>query len=179
MSRGKQNRSRQNSPESQLTLNFFVEVKPAAPSPTFSRDSEPLNSIDGQLRSAINAALDGLDRDVIAQRMTARLGREVRRDQLDQWCAPSQTGRRPHADALVALMFEAKQVQPLRQIAGLLGFRIMTDDEVLLAEFGAAVSVEQEMIAKRKAISAQMNQRGLGRAMVNRLSDQRGITRHG
>lgn len=90
-----------------------------------------VSGCDAVVRSGLAQVLEGRDREALAAELTERLARGISKATLDQWCAPSQSDRRPHVDAWLAIMQITGDVSPLELAAASLSRRVL---DVLLAE---------------------------------------------
>jgi hypothetical protein len=152
--------------DGQMVLQFFCCAAPVGDEPS-PRGGD--NRFDALLRRAIAACLKGLERDAVAARMSELLGRQIKADALDQWCAPSQHGRRAHGDALLALMVATERVDVLQAMAGELGRQVLTEREAMAAEFGALTLAEHEVVSQRKSLAARLAQEGMGRELLAKV----------
>lgn len=141
--------------EKQLTLQFFVGNDAIAAAVEETGGDNPF---DAALRRSLGDVLEGLDRDAIARKVSELLQRPVSKAQLDQWCAPSQAGRRIHGDALIAVSLATARFGLLHCIAERLGFKALTTQEALCAEYGAQAVMERHARTRQKKIEAQMDE---------------------
>lgn len=116
-----------------------------------------VSGCDAVVRSGLAQVLEGRDREALAVELTERLARSISKATLDQWCAPSQSDRRPHVDAWLAIMQITGDVSPLELAAASLGRRVLTLDEALLAEYGAQALMAQQARARQKQIEGRMD----------------------
>lgn len=142
----------------QISFEFFAP----SPAPESAPDRSALAApLDRTLRHLVAETLDhahasGRDREAVAAAMSARLGRKVSKTQLDQWAAPSQPDRRIPADALGALCAATQDWRALHGFVEACGFRALTPQEAICAEFGALHAVRRHLDQKARAIAGDM-----------------------
>ncbi|MGE4527980.1 MAG: hypothetical protein AB7D00_06395 [Rhodospirillaceae bacterium] len=146
----------------QAAFSFFA---PPAPPAVPSQASAPTaDTFDATQRARIAATLDEaarrpvapMDRDQVAAAMSLILGRRVSKVQLDQWSAPSQADRRIHADALRALCLATSDWRAFHHFVEACGFKALTPQEAVCAEFGALHAVRRHLDAKAKSLAGDM-----------------------
>lgn len=146
----------------QETFSFFVpqQTSPIAVHPTATTPDD----FDATQRARIAATLDQaarrpvapMDRDQVAASMSLILGRRVSKVQLDQWSAPSQADRRIHADALRALCIVTGDWRAFHHFVEACGFKALTPQEAVCAEFGALHAVRRHLDAKARSLAGDM-----------------------
>lgn len=97
-----------------------------------------------------------LSRDQVAEAMTKALGRRVSKVQLDQWSAPSQEERRIPADALRALGKVTGDWRALHVLVEACGFKALTPEEAVCAEFGALHAVRRRIDQRARELTGDM-----------------------
>lgn len=142
----------------QMTLNFFLDDVQQEP----AQLSTSASDYDAGLRKTLNdtlqrAAAKGLEREQIASQVSQKLGRPISKAQLDQWCAPSQAGRRLPADVMVAICKVLSEPGLLHYMNAALGFKALTVEEALCAEYGALALMERHVRSQRKSVSQLMD----------------------
>lgn len=150
----------------QLSIQFFFPQ--AAETPATGGD----NACDAIMRQAIGDSLAGLDRDEVAAQMSAILGRKIEKAQLDQWCAPSQSGRRAHGDAILALMKATNSTLVLERMSAELEMFVVTQEDVKLAEYGAKMLLGKALRADLAKDELEMAQSGAGRKVINKMKNR-------
>ncbi len=136
--------------DKQGVFGFFIE--PTAPE-KMAADQAEASSFDRDLREVIATTLDDaahrsllpLRRDDVAEAMSKHLGRRVTKTQLDQWAAPSQDDRRIPVDALRALGLVTGDWRALHHLVEACGFKALTPQEAVCAEFGALHAVRRHI----------------------------------
>jgi hypothetical protein len=157
----------------QTAFNFFA---PATELTTRNRaDTPAADDFDNTQRLRIAATLDEaarrpvapMDRERVAAAMSLILGRRVSKVQLDQWSAPSQADRRIHADALRALCLATGDWRAFHHFVEACGFRALTPQEAVCAEFGALHAVRRHLDAKARSLAGDME--GLVDGLVDKM----------
>lgn len=138
----------------QLEMNFF-EVPPTP------RSEDGALDISQQVRSALAETLGachsrGIDRHEVAARISRLSNRDVGKNMLDRYTAPSADDWRFPLESLPALVMATGDFQLLELIAEKCGCRVTRGDEALLAEIGALTlqerSVKSRLADLRRAV---------------------------
>lgn len=138
-------------------FGFFI-APPAATAPA------PAEDFDRAMRDAVAATLDDasrrnaapLRREAVAEAMSKLLVRRVSKTQLDQWAAPSQDDRRIPADALRALGQVTGDWRALHVLVEACGFKALTPEEAVCAEFGALHAVRRRIDQRARELTGDM-----------------------
>lgn len=145
----------------QPEFGFFVDTKPA---PEAAEAEATGQDLDQTMREAVAETLNAaarrnaapLSRDQVAEAMGKELGRRVSKVQLDQWSAPSQEDRRIPADALRALGLVTGDWRALHVLVGACGFKALTPQEAVCAEFGALFAVRRRIDQRARELTGDM-----------------------
>lgn len=146
----------------QAAFSFFVPSEASfptnQPTPITSDDFDATQRarIATTLDQAAHRAVAPMDRDQVAAAMSLILGRRVSKVQLDQWSAPSQADRRIHADALRALCLATGDWRTFHHFVEACGFKALTPQEAVCAEFGALHAVRRHLDAKARSLAGDM-----------------------
>lgn len=134
-----------------LTLDLFD-----APAPPRTNDGALNHSLE--LRALLSRLLKNtpLDRFEVAARMSALLGVEVTKFQLDSWTAESRDGWRFPLEYAVAFEVALNTHELTRWYAERRGCRVLVGQEALLAELGRLDKLETEIKAERDRINAEL-----------------------
>lgn len=146
----------------QQAFVFFMD--PAATPESAPTPPPAAAEFDRTMRELVAATLDAaahsnvapLKREDVALAMTERLGRRVTKAQLDQWSAPSQEDRRVPSDGLWALGLATGDWRALRFLVEASGFRMLTEQEAVCAEFGALFAVKRHIDARARELTGDM-----------------------
>lgn len=146
----------------QSAFGFFMKPSdaPANPENTEARAED----FDLAIRDAVATTLDAaarrnlgtMTREQVAEAMARRLGRRVSKTQLDQWSAPSQEDRRIPVDALWALGQITGDWRVLHVLVEACGFKALTPQEAMCAEFGALAAVRRNIDQRARALTGDM-----------------------
>ena len=145
----------------QATFGFFMPSTPAETGKT----EAPAEDFDLAIREAVAETLASaarhpdtvMSRDDVAEAMTTRLGRRVSKAQLDQWSAPSQDDRRIPVDALRALGLVTGDWRALHVLVEGCGFKALTPEEAVCAEFGALAAVRRRIDGRSRELTKGMD----------------------
>jgi hypothetical protein len=126
----------------QMTFNFTAEAKPL---PLEGGDQHTLSAFERRFRQVLKSVfddvakreIDPIDRAEIAERMSRKLGRDISKNQLDQWTAMATVDRRMHVDALKAVCEVTGDMRLLHTFAEACGMKLLTQQEAVCAEYGA------------------------------------------
>lgn len=135
------NRPRKQVAPGQLEMSFF-DV-PATP-----RSDAGSLDIAQSVRDTLNDTLatakaDGRDRYDIAASISRLSGRDMSKDMLDRYTAPSSDGHRFPLEALPALIQATGDFRLLELIAHKCGCKVLRGEEAMLAEIGALMLQER------------------------------------
>ncbi len=117
------------------------------------------------IRRALNSALArvqrqrGENRTTLAAELSALTGRRISKVMLDSYTGAGRANRLP-ADLLPALCVLLGP-ELLSAIAGLAGCQIMTRDEVILAQAGKVIYLEDFLSRKKQQLLEQLPQQEL------------------
>lgn len=109
-------------------------------------------------------------RDQVAAAMSTLLGRRISKTQLDQWAAPSQDDRRLPVDALWALGRVTGDWRVLHCLVDASGFRALTPEEAVCAEFGALFAVKRHIDSRARELTGDMD--GLVAGLIGKMRAQ-------
>lgn len=155
-------------------FGFFVVPTTAEAAPAASTaegfDQAMREAVAETLNAAARRNIGTLSRDQVAEAMTKALGRRVSKVQLDQWSAPSQEDRRIPADALRALGQVTGDWRALHVLVGACGFKALTPQEAVCAEFGALFAVRRRIDQRAKELTGDMED--LVGGLMARMKDQ-------
>jgi len=157
----------------QATFGFFMPTpaetgKPEAQAEDF--DLAIREAVAETLTAAARCAQAAMSRDDVAEAMTTRLGRRVSKTQLDQWSAPSQDDRRIPVDALRALGLVTGDWRALHVLVEGCGFKALTPEEAVCAEFGALAAVRRRIDGRSRELTKGMDDMVGG--LLGRLKSQ-------
>ncbi len=132
---------------------------------------ENLSDFEFNFRRELKVAIDdsGMDRYEVAARMSRLLGREITKSHLDQWTALSTVQRRIHADSLKALCEITDNWSALKLLVESCGFRMLTQDEAICAEYGAKMMLKKMIDSEIKDTLSGMDESALRQALVKRM----------
>ena len=171
MARSKKSKTDQN----QMMLDLFKDFVQTLSLEGGSQDN--LSDFEFRFRQSLKALLDGaakrnenpMDRFEIAAQMSRLLGREITKSHLDQWAAMSTVQRRIHVDALKALSEVTGDWSSLKLFAESCGFRLMTPEEAVCAEYGAKMLLKKMIDSDIKDVLAGADESSLRRMLIGRL----------
>ncbi len=149
----------------QLELSFFSV--PEAPRNEAGGLDIALTIRDALSEALSAAALRGLDRHEIGMQISRLSNRDMSKNMLDRYCAPSADDWRFPLEALPALTMATGDYRLLELIAEKCGCRIARGEEALLAEIGALTL--QEKSVKSRLGNLQKN---LPNGMLERLVEK-------
>lgn len=132
---------------------------------------EHLSDFEFRFRRELKAAIDaaGMDRYEIAARMSRLLGREITKSHIDQWTALSTVQRRIHADSLKALCEITDNWSALQLLVESCGFRMLTQDEAVYAQYGAKMMLKKMIDSEIKDTLSGMDEAALRSALMKRM----------
>ncbi len=132
---------------------------------------EHLSDFEFRFRRELKAAIDaaGMDRYEIAARMSRLLGREITKSHIDQWTALSTVQRRIHADSLKALCEITDNWSALKILVESCGFRMLTQDEAICAEYGAKMMLKKMIDSEIKDTLSGVDESAMRQALIQRM----------
>lgn len=153
----------------QTSFSFFLP--PASVEPTLVQaddfDHRQRLEIARVLDDVAKRPVEPMDREAVAAAMSSLLGRRVSKAQLDQWSAPSQGDRRIHVDALRALGLATGDWRALHHLVEACGFRALTPQEAVCAEYGALQAVRRHIDQRARALTGDME--GLVSGLMSKM----------
>lgn len=162
-----------NNPD-QMTFNFTSAVEPT---PLEGGDQNTLSPFERKLRIVLRQVFDDagkrdnapLCRAEIAERMTAKLGRDISKANLDQWTAPSTPDRRMHIDALKAVCEVTGDFRLMHYFAEACGFKLLTPEEAACAEYGARALFQKMLRNDMRGVLQGVDEVKLRQQLMGRL----------
>ncbi len=112
---------------------------------------------------------DKLDRIEVAARMSRLLGREITKNQIDQWTAMSAIQKRMQVDALKAFCEVTGDWRTLKFFGESCGFRVLTPHEATCAEYGAQMMLKRLIDSDIKETLNGMDEHALRQIMIQRM----------
>ena len=113
------------------------------------------------------AALRGVDRHEVGMQVSRLSNRDMSKNMLDRYCAPSADDWRFPLEALPALTMATGDYRLLELIAEKCGCRIARGEEALLAEIGA-LTLQEKSVKSRLGVL----QKNLPDGMLDRLIEK-------
>lgn len=113
------------------------------------------------------ALLQGMDRHEVGAQISRLSGRDMSKNMLDRYCAPSADEWRFPLEALPALTLASGDYRLLELIAEKCGCRIARGEEALLAEIGA-LTLQEKSVKSRLGVL----QKNLPEGMMQRLAEK-------
>lgn len=141
-------------------------------------NQEQLSDFEFRFRQSLKVSLDAvakreiqsLDRIEVAAQMSRLLGRDITKAHIDQWTAMSTVQRRIHVDALKALCETTGDWQPLKLLVESCGFRMLTPDEAICAEYGAKMMLKKMIDNDIKETLSGVDETALRRQLIQRMN---------
>lgn len=138
---------------------------------------ENLSDFEFRLRHGLKTVLDTaakrdhqpMDRIEIAAQMSRKLGREVTKSNIDQWTAMSTIQRRIQVDALKALCEVTGDWSAMKLLVESCGFRLMTPDEAICAEYGGKMLIKKMIDEDIKGALQNANEPAIRKMLMNRM----------
>ena len=157
----------------QAEMNFF-DV-PSAPREDCG-GLDIASAVRDMLSDMLSAATAlGMDRHDIGTQISRLSGRDMTKNMLDQYCAPSAEPKRFPLEALPALTVATGDYRLLEMIAEQCGCRVARGEEALLAEIGALTLQERSVKARlgdlRKNVPDAVMERLIGE-VIKRLGSK-------
>jgi hypothetical protein len=157
----------------QLTFSFEVTTEEMFELKGGSNSA--LSDFDFRLRQALKEGLERagkrqqnpLSRAEIADRMSALLGRVIKKSHLDEWTAMATISRKIHADALKALCEVTGDLGPVHVFVESFGLRALDAEMAKCAEYGAAEIVRRSLASKQKNLTNDLE--GISQTLAERL----------
>ena len=155
----------------QLEMSFFTV-------PETPRNDAGGLDISMAVRDALTetlsaATLQGMDRHEIGAQVSRLSNRDMSKNMLDRYCAPSADEWRFPLEALPALTLATGDYRLLELIAEKCGCRIARGEEAMLAEIGA-LTLQEKSVKSRLGVL----QKSLPTGMLERLVEKN-AKRHG
>lgn len=160
----------------QMTFQFTVDV--ATLMSLEGGSQETLSDFEFRFRQMLKSVLDEcgkrekdpMDRFEVAARMSRLLGREITKTHIDHWTAMSTVQRRIHVDALKALCEVLSDMRPLHFFVEACGFKALSPDEALCAEYGAMMLVERKMKRATKNLLSDVDEDRIYSKLIKRIT---------
>jgi hypothetical protein len=159
----------------QLSFNLSVsaedmfELKGGTNSALSDFDFRLRQSIKECLEKAAKRKDDPLDRTEVAKRMSALLGRDIKKSQVDEWTAMATVSRRIHVDALRAICEVTEDLRPIYYFVESCGLRALTPDLARCAEWGASEVLRRSLASKQKSLGVELEDPSVIKALSERL----------
>lgn len=161
--------------KNQLTFSF--EVTPEDVFELSGGSPAALSDFDFRLRQAMKQALenagkrsgDPIDRTIVAERMSTKLGRRITKTHVDEWTAMATISRKIHADALKALCEVTGDLGPAHVFIESFGLKALDPEMAKCAEYGAAEHLRRSLAGKQKNISAELEHADIAQLLAKRL----------
>lgn len=153
----------------QMILDLFADMVESLSLQGGSQ--EHLSDFEFSFRRELKAAIDesGMDRYEVAARMSRLLGREITKTHIDQWTAMSTVQRRIHADSLKALCEITGNWSALKLLVESCGFRMLTQDEAIYAEYGAKMMLRKALDSEIKDTLSTLDESTLRQSLIKRM----------
>lgn len=160
----------------QMTFQFTLDIKDLV-----SLDGgspEALSDFEFRFRQQLKTVLDDcgkrekepLDRLEIAARMSRKLGREITKSHIDQWTAMVTVQRRMHVDALKAMCEVTGDNRLMHFFVESCGFKALSHEEAVCAEFGALMMMERKLKAQMKDTLSGVDADRVFNALMKRMT---------
>lgn len=148
---------------------------------TFSLEGgsqENLSDFEFRFRQKLKDVLDQvgkrdhkpMDRFEVAAQMSRLLGREITKSNIDQWTAMSTVQRRIHVDSLKAFCEVTGDWQAMKFYVESCGFRFMTPEEAVCAEYGAKMMLKKMIDSDIKETLSGVDEAALRRQLINKMN---------
>ena len=162
--------------QNQMILDLFQDI--AEKLSLDGGNQENLSDFEFHFRQSLKVLLDTvskrdvmpMDRFEVAAQMSRKLGREITKTHLDQWTAMSTVQRRIHVDALKALSEVTGDWSAMKMFVESCGFRFMSPDEAICAEYGAKMMLKKMIDSDIKDTLADVDETSLRRMLMKRMN---------
>jgi hypothetical protein len=149
----------------QLELSFFTV--PETPRTEAGGLDIALAVRDALTEMLSTASTQGMDRHTVGAQVSRLSNRDMSKNMLDRYCAPSADEWRFPLEALPALTLATGDYRLLELVAAKCGCRITRGEEALLAEIGA-LTLQEKSVKSRLGVL----QKSLPPGMLDRLVEQ-------
>lgn len=149
----------------QLEMTFFTV--PETPRSDAGALDIALAVRDALTETLSTATLQGMDRHEVGAQVSRLSNRDMSKNMLDRYCAPSADDWRFPLEALPALTLATGDYRLLELIAEKCGCRIARGEEALLAEIGA-LTLQEKSVKSRLGVL----QKNLPNGMLERLVEK-------
>jgi hypothetical protein len=149
----------------QLELSFFTV--PETPRTEAGGLDIALAVRDALTEMLSTASTQGMDRHAVGAQVSRLSNRDMSKNMLDRYCAPSADEWRFPLEALPALTLATGDYRLLELVAEKCGCRITRGEEALLAEIGA-LTLQEKSVKSRLGVL----QKNLPSGMLERLVEQ-------
>lgn len=156
--------------QNQMILDLFQNI--AERLSVEGGSQEHLSDFEFRFRQTLKAVVDKaqMDRFEVAAKMSRLLGREITKTHIDQWTAMSTVQRRIHVDALKALCEVTGDWSAMKMMVESCGFRFMTPEEAVCAEYGAKMMLKKMIDSDIKETLSGVDEAALRRQLINRMN---------
>ncbi len=160
----------------QMILDLFQDI--AEKLSLNGGSQEHLSDFEFRFRQALKSTLETaakrdvrpMDRIEVAAQMSRALGREITKTNIDNWTAMSTLQRRIHVDAMKALCEVTGDWTALKLLVESCGFRLLTPDEAVCAEYGAKMMLKKMIDSDIKDTLAGVDEASLRRLLIHRMT---------
>lgn len=160
----------------QMIMDFFQTLAQSIPLEGGSQEN--LSDFEFRFRQTLKEVLDNvakrdvapMDRIEVAAQMSRKLGRDITKQQIDQWTAMSTVQRRIHVDALKALCEVTGDWTVMKFYVEACGFRFMSPDEAICAEYGAKMLLKRMIDNDIKDTLSGVNEPAVRRMLIDRMN---------
>jgi hypothetical protein len=159
-------------------FNFHFQIAEGlGAQPLEGGSQEALSDFDFYLRGTLKVVIDAcakreqdpMDRFEVAARMSRKLGREITKSKIDQWIAMSTVQHRIHVDALKALCEVTGDWAPLHVFVESCGFKALSPDEALAAEYGSKMLFKRMIDTDLKGLLSDIDEQELRKKLMDRV----------
>lgn len=162
--------------KNQLALDLFAAVVENLS--LAGGNPDQLSDFEFRFRQSLKTSLDAvakrelqpMDRVDVAAQMSRLLGRDITKTHIDQWAAMSTVQRRIHVDALKAFCETTGDWQPLKLLVESCGFRMLTPDEAVCAEYGAKMMLKKMIDNDIRETLSGVDEKALRQQLVQRMN---------
>lgn len=160
----------------QMILDLFQDI--AEKLSLNGGSQEQLSDFEFRFRQVLKSTLETaakrdvrpMDRIEVAAQMSRVLGREITKTNIDNWTAMSTLQRRIHVDAMKALCEVTGDWTALKLLVESCGFRLLTPDEAVCAEYGAKMMLKKMIDSDIKDTLSGVDEATMRRLLIQRMT---------